>query len=416
MKLASLLARAKHRRRELAVVMLVVIGVAVWLGFALSRLEPVTALSLSSDGRYVVSTHEDGALVLWNIEDKKREVLSNEANIYSAYFIEGGDAFLWQDQDDVVYVQRVDGEVLEEFEHFPTYGHVMSDDRQHYLSSNKTWNIYHGHGDALQPVLLDSQSPSFTGTGQVLNLSMGGDFFASGGSGSPGGELEDSPPVREEDEYRFSSSYGGVTLWDIDTLEPVAKLPGNSSKTYATISPDGQWVVSGDENTIGLFWGTDEPQERYRMASYYHGLYRDNLPEGLQEDEYWDESGLIDFPRNDKPDEHGVYRPLATPTTIAIAFINGSEEFLRIGYSQYRKDGTSQTYAALFEAGNPWPLAYLDLGTNPFPSINNYSRNLSIDSAPDANLLVTGHAFGGGITVYSYDPEERTLAKEWVGR
>lgn len=53
----------------------------------------------------------------------------------------------------------------------------------------------------------------------------------------------------------------------------------------------------------------------------------------------------------------------------------------------------SRTYACLFEAGNPWPQTYLDLGTDPFPSINNYSRNLSIDSAPDANLLVTACAF-----------------------
>ncbi|WP_244264843.1 WD40 repeat domain-containing protein [Vreelandella boliviensis] len=416
MILATVITSAKHRHRELAVIILVVMVAGAWLWVTLTRLEPVTSLSVSSDGRYVISAHEDGALVLWNTETQQRDQLADNANLYSAYFIPEGDAFLWQDQDDVVHVQRVDGEVVEEFEHFSTYGHVMSADRQHYLSSNQTWNIYHGHGDTLRPVLLDSESPSFTGSGQVLNLSMGGGFFVSGGSGSPGGRLEDSPPVREEDEFRFSSSYGGVTLWNLDTLAPVAELSGNSSKTYATISPDGQWVVSGDENTIGLFWNTEAPEERYRMASYDHGLFRENLPEGLQEEEYWDESELIDVPKKDKPDEYGIYRPLATPTTIAIAFINGSEEFLRIGYSQYRSDGSSQTYAALFEAGNPWPQAYLDLGTDPFPSVNNYSRNLSIDSAPDANLLVTGHAFDGGITVYRYDPEERTLAKEWVGR
>jgi hypothetical protein len=414
--LARVLARAKQRRRELAVIMLVVMAVGAWLWMTLSRLEPVTSLSVSSDGRYVISAHEDGALVLWDVDAQQREKLSDNANLYSAYFIPEGDAFLWQDQNDVVYVQRVDGEVLEEFEHFPTYGHVMSTDRQDYLSSNQTWNIYHGHGATLTPVLFDSQSPSFTGTGKVLNLSIGGGFFVSGGSGSPGGELEDSPPVREEDEFRFSSSYGGVTLWDIDTLEPVAKLSGNSSKTYATISPDGQWVVSGDENTIGLFWNTELPEQRQRMASYDHGLYLEHLPEGLEEDEYWDESQLIPVPESTKPDRWGSIRSLATPTTIGIAFINGSEEFLRIGYAHYEGQSMSRTYAALFEAGNPWPQAYLDLGTDPFPSINNYSRNLSIDSAPDANLLVTGHAFDGGITVYRYDPEERTLTKEWVGR
>ncbi|MGM0825220.1 MAG: WD40 repeat domain-containing protein [Pseudomonadota bacterium] len=410
------MSNAKHRRRKLAVVVLLVISFSVWLWVTLTRLEPVTSLSASNDGRYVISAHEDGALVLWDIEAQQREQLAEDANLYSAYFIPEGDAFLWQDQEDVVYVQRVNGEVIEEFEHFPTYGHVMSADRQHYLSSNKTWNIYHGHGDALRPVLLDSKSPSFTGTGQVLNHSMGGDFFVSGGSGSPGGELEDSPPVREEDDFRFSSSYGGVTLWDIDTLEPVAKLPGNSSKTYATISPDGKWVVSGDENTIGLYWNTDEPQKRQRMADYDGGIYLDDTPFKEGDSRNWDTSELIPVPQAEEANTRGVRYSLATPKTIALAFINGSEEFLRIGQSHYRKDGSSQTYAALFEAGNPWPQAYLDLGTDPFPSVNNYSRNLSIDSAPDENLLVTGHAFDGGITVYRYDPKERTLAKEWVGR
>jgi hypothetical protein len=394
--------------------MLLASGVFAWR--LMDSLEPVTALSVSSDGRYVVTTHEDGALVLWNVDDKKREVLSNEANIYSAYFIEGGDAFLWQDQDDVVYVQRVDGEVVEKFEHFPTYGHVMDSTFSDYLASDIDWNIFHGHGEAMQPVMQDGISPSFKGAGKILKITLSeqGRKFVSAGLGDRESPSIDEVPAVAPD--RRFSNYTGVTLWDLDTFQPIAMLPGNSFKVDASISPDGEWVVSGDENTLGFFWNTELPEGRHRMASYDHGLYLDNLPEGLHENEYWDESELIDVPKKDKPDQYGIYRPLATPTTIAIAFINGSEEFLRIGYSQYRSDGTSQTYAALFEAGNPWPQAYLDLGTDPFPSINNYSRNLSIDSAPDANLLVTGHAFDGGITVYRYDPEERTLTKEWVGR
>lgn len=389
-------------------------GVLAWQ--FMDRLEPVMALGVSSDGKYVVTTHEDGALVLWDIERKKREVLSNEANIYSAYFIEESDAFLWQGQNDLVYVQSVNGEVIEKFEHFPTYGHVMDSTFSDYLASDIDWNIFHGYGDDMQPVMQDGVSPSFKGSGKILKLMLSeqGRKFVSAGLGD-----RESPSVDEvpavAPERRFSN-YTGVTLWDLDTFQPIAMLPGNSFKVDATISPNGEWVVSGDENTLGFFWDTNAPQERRRMADYLSGVFLEDLPEGLATDEYWDKSKLIDVPRKDKSDEHGVYRPLATPTTIAIAFINGSKEFLRIGYSQYRSDGSSQTYAALFEAGNPWPQAYLDLGTDPFPSVNNYSRNLSIDSAPDANLLVTGHAFDGGITVYRYDPEERTLAKEWVGR
>lgn len=394
----------------------------IWGGLAwksLDELELVTSLSISSDGRYVISAHEDGDLVLWDVENQEREVLSNNANIYSAYFIEESDAFLWQDQDDVVYVQRVGGEVVEEFEHFPTYGHVMDSTFSDYLASDERWNIFHGHGDALQPVMQDGISPSFVGSGKILKITLSeeGRKFVSAGSdnrgGAPSVDMEEVPPVSPDSRF---SSYSGLTLWNLDTLSPIALLTGNSYKLDATISPDGQWVVSGDENTLGFFWNTELPEERHDMASYDYGIFIEDLPEGLSEEDYRDDSGLIDMPRNNKPNEYGIYRPLATPTTIALTFINDSNEFLRIGHSHYRKDGSSQTYAALFEAGNPWPQAYLDLGTDPFPSINDYSRNLSIDSAPNANLLVTGHAFGGGITVYRYDPEERTLTKEWVGQ
>ncbi|MCS2609457.1 WD40 repeat domain-containing protein [Halomonas dongshanensis] len=393
---------------------LMVWGLLAWK--SLHELEPVISLSISSDGHYVISAHEDGALVLWDIDHQEREVLSDNANIYSAYFIEKSDAFLWQDQDDVVYVQRVGGEVIEEFEHFPTYGHVMDSTFSDYLASDERWNIFHGHGDAMRPVMQDGIIPSFVGSGKILKITLSeqGRKFVSAGSGD-----RESPSVDEVQavapERRFSN-YTGVTLWDLDTFQPIAMLPGNSFKVDATISPDGEWVVSGDENTLGFFWNTELPEERHDMASYNYGLFIEGLPEGLPEEDYRDDSKLIDVPRKSEPDEYGIYRPLATPTTISLAFINGSDEFLRIGYSQYRKDGSSQTYAALFEAGNPWPQEYLDLGTDPFPSINNYSRNLSIDSAPNANLLVTGHAFDGGITVYRYDPEERTLTREWVGR
>ncbi|MFC3285020.1 WD40 repeat domain-containing protein [Litchfieldella rifensis] len=411
------MSRFKKSILGLGAVLLISLISGVYAWQLLHKLEPVTALGVSSDGRYAVTTHQDGALVLWDIENRSRDVLSTEANLYSAYFISDSDAFLWQDLDNVVRIQRVDGKVIEAFEHFPTYGHVMDASFSDYLASDVDWNIFHGHGEAIRPVMQDGISPSFKGSGKILKLTLSeqGQKFVSAGLGD-----RESPSVDEvpavAPERRFSN-YTGVTLWDLDTLDPIAMLPGNSYKVDATISPDGQWVVSGDENTLGFFWNTDAPQERHRMASYNYGILRDGLPEGLPEDEYWDKSELIPVPKSTKPDKWGNLRSLATPTTIAIAFINGSEEFLRIGYSHYTRDkGMNRTHAALFEAGNPWPQAYLDLGIDPYPSINNYSRNLSIDSAPEANLLVTGHAFDGGITVYRYDPEVRTLSKEWVGK
>ncbi|SDL94946.1 hypothetical protein SAMN05661010_02953 [Modicisalibacter muralis] len=405
--------RASGRWVQLGLALFVIV---LLTGCAVSRhqpggqLGPVMALGVSSDGRYAISTHQSKHLVLWNLQEHSRDILSTNANIYSAYFIRNRNAFLWQDLNDTVRVQTVDGEVLRQFSHFPTYGHVVGENLDHYLSANATWNIYYGHGDEMQPVLRDSDSPSVIGSGKVLKLSLAENgYFVSAGSGFREVDqrpIASHPTVRPLDDLRFSSNYAGVVLWDVNTLEPVAKLPGNNVKVDAAISPNGQWVVSGDENTIGLYWNTDHLNDRYRMASYYHGIFLDDAPSGADSSQQWDKSQLIPLPLANEPDRWGD-RSVVTNTTVALAFINDSEEFLRFG--------TYSHWVALFEAGNPWPQKYFDLGDDPWPSTSSYLRSLSIATAPQANVLVTGHRDDGGITVYRYDPEAQTLTREWVG-
>ena len=374
------------------------------------QLGPVMALGVSSDSRYAISTHKSKHMVLWDLQTHSREILSTNANIYSAYFIHDRDAFLWQDLDNIVRVQTVEGKVLRQFEHFPTYGHVIDEELNHYLSANATWNIYYGHGNDLQPVLRDSDSPSVIGSGKVLKLSLAENgYFVSAGSGFREVDqrpIANHPTVRPLDDLRFSSNYAGVVLWDVRTLKPIAKLPGNNVKVDAAISPDVQWVVTGDENTIGLYWNTDHPEDRHRMANYIHGIYLEGTPYKAGDPRNRDKSGLIPVPLAKEPDRWGD-RSVVTNTTVALAFINDSEEFLRFG--------TYSHWIALFEAGNPWPQKYFDLGTEPLPSTSSYLRSLSIATSPQAHVLVTGHRDDGGISVYHYDPAARTLTKEWVG-
>ncbi|WP_245791874.1 WD40 repeat domain-containing protein [Modicisalibacter ilicicola] len=369
------------------------------------------ALGVSSDGRYAISTHLSKHLVLWDIERQQREILSTNANIYSAYFINDRDAFLWQDLNDQVRVQTIDGEVIQQFTHFPTYGHVMDDSLKHYLASTKTWDIYHGHDESLTPVMRDSHSPSVVGSGKMLKLRLAENgYLVSAGTGF--GEVDrrpidsEHPPVRKLDKLRFSSNYAGVVLWDVNTLKPIAKLAGNNVKVDAAISPDGQWVVSGDENAIALYWNTKSPEMNYDLAAGVLGVYKRNTGLPVGDPRKWDKSGLIPVPMADKPNRWGN-RHLTTDITVALAFINDSQEFLRFGYRSH--------WVALFEAGNPWPQKYFDLGDDPYPSTASYLRSLSIATAPKAQVLVTGHRYDGGITVYRYDPEARTLTREWVG-
>ncbi|MBI41898.1 MAG: hypothetical protein CMI11_00005, partial [Oceanospirillales bacterium] len=207
--------------------------------------------AVSTSGRYIITAHQDHSLILWDLKKKTWDTLSTRANIYSAAVVPDRDAILWQDLDNRVVVQTVAGDELLRFDHFPTYGHVISSDLNTYLSADQQWNVFKGFGDRQKPILKDGVSPSFAGSGKLLNLAMAKDrpYFITAGFGDDHDPIEDYAPVA--DGRRFSR-YGGVTLWNTETGEPVAKLRGNSSKTHAAISPDGQWVVSGDENGIGL--------------------------------------------------------------------------------------------------------------------------------------------------------------------
>ncbi|SHF86882.1 hypothetical protein SAMN02745148_03724 [Modicisalibacter ilicicola DSM 19980] len=363
-------------------------------------------LGVSSDGRHAISTHKSKHLILWDLEQRSRKILSTSANIYSAYFIHDRDAFLWQDLDNQVRVQTVNGAVLQKFRHFPTYGHVVDTSLEHYIASDEEWNLFHGYGKAMQPIKQDGTSPNFLGVGKLFILSLSekkGLLVSAGSSNDEDFDPKKTPPILDN---QLFSNYGGVILWDIKTLKPVAQLPGNNVKVDAALSPDGQWIVTGDENGIGLFWDTANTSRKNRMASYTGGIFLENSPYELLDPRKYDKSGLIPVPMADKPDRWGD-RHLTTTTTVALAFINDSQEFLRFGYRSH--------WVALFEAGNPWPQKYFDLGDDPYPSTASYLRSLSIATAPKAQVLVTGHRYDGGITVYRYDPQARTLKKEWVG-
>lgn len=359
----------------------------VWAG-------PVMSMGVSQSGRYIVSAHRDNKLILWDLQEKQWDKLSGEANLYSAYFVPDQNVFLWQDTDNTVTAQTVDGELRKQFQHFPTYGHVISSDFGTYLSSDEYWNVFSGYGDTKRPVLKDGVVPSFIGAGKLLNLALdrNNTFFITAGFDDDRSKIAEHSPLNNSQRF---SKYGGVTLWDAETKQPVAKLRGNSAKTHAIISPDGQWVVSADENGKSFTWNTSEPEHRMRNAGY-SGLFIEGLPDDLPASEYYDKSGLIDLPKG----PHTF--------TIAVAFIHNSEYYLRFGNNSH--------FAALFKTGSPWPVKYFDLGQSPklVTYGSNYDRNTAIATSPEAGILAMGHQSTGGISVYQFDPDELTLERIWV--
>lgn len=365
-------------------------------GDAVQNGGPAMAVSVSSDGRFVLSSHLDNRVVLWDLERKEKSLISDNANMYSAYFVRGADLFLWQDLKDVVHIQGVDGRVVDSFPHFPSYGHVLSADLKNYVSCDADWSLFHGRADTMKPIKQDGQSPGFLGAGKLLNLTVsdGGNLLLSSGWGSQSSDqksIKNSSPIKPE---QIFSDFSGVVLWELPSGRPLLKFPGNSAKTTAILSPDGKYVVGGSENGIGFVWRTDTGAEVHSLASLFHGIWTKDTSDNP--DKWFDNTGLIPA-----PSDLGSKQTAIT----AIRFID-AEHYLRFL--------TNSPYAVLYHIDNPLPLKYLFLGRDPFPAVSDYSRNAAIDTAPEAGILVMGQRDGGGIIVYKYDSKTQELERVWV--
>lgn len=353
-------------------------------------------VSVASDGRHALSSHEERRLILWDLEAARSTVISENANLYSAFFIPRKKLFLWQDLENTVFIQSIDGKVIKSFPHFPTYGHLLSEDLNQYLSCDENWNLYLGYGDNLRPIKKDGNIPSFIGTGKLFNLTLSknGKFFLSAGDGF---DIPDKRPISGNPSLNPNqrySNYAGVVLWDLSDQSPRIKFPGHSAKTTATLSPDGEYVVSGSENGIGRVWHRRTGEEKHPLASLFHGVRTKD--DGDDPKKWYDKSNLISSPPDLNNRNEGI---------LAFRFVD-EKHYLRFL--------TDSPYAVLYHIDNPLPLKYLYLGRDPLPAVNDYSRNAAIDTAPETGILVMGQQSGGGIIVYKYDSETQELDRVWV--
>ncbi|WP_253483234.1 hypothetical protein [Natronocella acetinitrilica] len=356
---------------------------------------PVVTVGVTSSGDYAVSTHRDGTLTIWDLQTGDSKTQADNANIYSAFVSDDDAFFMWQDFHGEVFIQNFDGELLEQFKGFHAYGHVITKGRDIYLAVDENWNVFRREHDKVEAVKRDGNSPGFRGIGKLLNLAIHEEtcLLLTAGDGTDREEM--STPVKNPPPV--FSNYAGVVLWNFCENEPKYKLPGNAAKTYATLSPDGTHVVSVDENGLSFVWRTDSGELAYRVSRIGTGVFVGGHEMGSPKNR--DTSGMrLHYP-DDFPE--GFYGH----SMVAVQFISETE---------YLVFHTRQPFAVLYELGDPFAHAILPLGDDPFPSVSSYARNASIATAPEANLLVTGQRDGGGINVYRYDPDTRTLELDWA--
>ena len=370
--------------------------------------DPALSVSVSTDGRYVISGHASrkahwsqpiGQMVLWDIEKKTKQIISTKANALSAMFIPDSHEFMWQDGNDIIYVQNVEGQQIKSFKHpFTIQNHRITADKAFYLSADANNHLYLGYGENIKTVYNDGAS-----IGKPVDLSIVGNYFLAvtspcASQDAPVAETNlTANPVNPSSSKK--SSYDGVVLWDKTTLKPIAKLNGNCGATSGLISPDGKWVIAGGENFRNYMWSTNDFNQRLGLEQVDDSvIYREPIAPNKQHP----------IPVPQKYDEKQINRS----DTVTVAFLT-EKDFILLQESSH-SNGKGNELARLFTVGDRWIKGYVEIGNNPSISTDYFQRNLSVSSSPTAHILVTGQATGGGINVYKYHPDKMELEKIWV--
>lgn len=369
----------------------------------------VMVTSVSTDGDYAITTGLQKGCILWDLNNHTYKIISKDANIYSAYFIKHSDDFMYQnDKTNEVIIENVNGKIIKQFNPgFPTYGEVISTDLNHYYATDADWNLYSINNGKKQKILLSKWS-SFMGAGKLLNMSLSSNNKYLFTAGYCPANYANIPVTQSKGRLDLSC----LVLWNIQTGQPIKKiLAGNVSKTTGVISPDGRYILTGDERPTQFVAST---ANNHIMRVAYLGL-NGGLP--AKKNKYglvvkFNTSGAIPQPKNFYGSERGEQG------IVALQFIDGSKYYLRFTqntyYSKPYTNMNSTPYAVLFKTTSPWPIKYLPLGTNPRQSVSQYVRGAAIATSPQAHVLVMGQFNGNGIVVYHYNPSSQTLTKVWA--
>jgi WD40 repeat protein len=329
-------------------------SIILLIGCSKHHSTPIT-ISISTNGHYAVSAHSDKKLVLWNIQNKTKRMISKHANVYSAYFIKDSNAFMWQDDmSNTVYIQNVNGQNIKSLSlSFPTYGHIISTDLKQYFAANKNWDIYYISPETTEDPFKQTKlliehynATGFGNLGQMLHFSISNQrLLAAGNAG-----------------YNE-----GILVWDIQSKKVVLSLPKSFAQTRATFSPDKKYIVSGDVYTNIFVWETLSGQERF---------------------------DLFNLEQNQKQ------------CLLNIKFID-KKHYLRFATH------TPQN-VVLYQVDNLDVAKEMKLGRSPLPEIEDCSKSATIDTAPKANILVLAQKKKDGIIVYHYDAKTQTLQRTWT--
>ena len=374
--------------------------------------DEVMVTSLSSDGRFAITTNANRHAYLWNLKQHTQKQLKTyPVNIYSAYFIKDTQQFIIQnDKTNQVKVENTQGKTIKTFNPgFPSYGEVISKDLKHYYASDEHYNVFkfetqnnhkqklllhycpQDHDETYYKGPLISTCSSFFSAKHLIGLSL-----------------------NNQDTILTASGDSTLYIWNLVDDKHYHYMKNNSA-TFNAVSPNGHYVATGDVQKGSILYNLKENQlvrkqwfetpHTSTLKPYFKGPYNQNTIKevtGLNfiDNQYY----LVSFRGIDEPFHY-----------LAMYKVNDViKKHFTIG-----KEGT------YFDT---YPVRYLKLNTKIitvhkngkthkktiYPETQSFLRSQSFDIAPQANRVVMGQANGGGIMVYQYDPDKQKLKLIWA--
>lgn len=355
----------------------------------------IMVVSASNDGKYAIATSLDKKLLLWDLANNKVKLIDNDVNIYSAYFIKGSDNFIYQDnKTNEVRVENINGQMIEALNPgFPVYGNIITSDLKDYFAVDENDQLfliksgkekqltyyYCNQGDPQPPQNAVAICGGVQSDRKIANL-----FFTP------------------KQKFLLVTLAAKVYVWNLLDNDKLVKIINyDAGADNFTMSPDGEYFIGSDINsnrglicnnsfickTIAYKWNKADPV----FAGYFS--YGNNF--------------------------------MGAGASSSVKFIS-KREFLNFIIGS----PNSFNYAVLFSTNTPlvkankdeWNTFNLNYLKSLSLNIGSYissiadnsisGRNLSVDTVPQLNLLITGAEQGLIINVYHYD----TTSNNWIDK
>ncbi len=338
----------------------------------------VVMLSLSSDGKYVVTSNMNNRAYIWNINKKShRRVGVKPVNVYSIYFIPQSQNILIQNADThEVYIEDIAGNVIKTFNPgFQVYGEAISSDLKTYVAADEQFNVYKFNVDTMQKEQLylswcDVKKPNSP-------YDIEHPYYGDTPNGCAGfsGSLPNFA-FTADNQYLIFSTGDPITIWNLveNTWSQVDKT---AWPNVTAITPDNHSFLLAGKKQLG----------------YEYSFNTKNTSPIFM----WDE------PNNQSPSSINFISEKYIVATMA-----GENNQSRIHL--FNANDIPKQSMANFEE-----IKIIDLKMNQekmYPRTQSYFPTVA--TSIESGRLVMAQANGNGIMVYQFDPENLTLKLEWV--